>query len=71
MLRIVKQTNGHIEDQKILRDIIDATFVNYTCQIFKTQLMVYTAAYVIPLVILIFTENPYYQTLCCGSIIAV
>ena len=48
---------------KVIKDLIDYQFEEFTIQAFKIQFMIYLCFYIIPLVLLVYTKSKFNQTI--------
>ena len=54
MFKVVEQTSGNIEVQKILKDLIDSMFERYTIKMYKAKLYSFFSFFFVPILTMVF-----------------
>jgi len=67
MFKVVEQTSGNIEVQKILKDLIDSMFERYTIKMYMAKLYSFISFCFVPILILVFGTEFVGKSLCIFS----
>jgi cytochrome c biogenesis factor len=65
------QAGGQFEDMKVIKDLIDYQFEEFTIKAFYIQFIVYLVFYIIPLVLLVYTKSRINQTIYITSCLSI
>jgi len=65
------QAGGQFEEMKVIKDLIDYQFEEFTIRAFYIQFIVYLVFYIIPLVLLVYTKSRFNQTIYITSCLTI
>lgn len=64
--QIVKQTEGQIESQKMIRNVCDYIMEHHTKRYYRTLLSMFLSTYIVPISVLVLTNNVSAKTVSLG-----